>query len=87
MANRHTHALTCRPAKRQRTNELDDEEPVRQTVVFKPVIEQVSGHLVKKCSIFIRRAGYIEDAIKKVYQSVRLMPNTNGIGYFNRLTK
>ena len=55
--------------------ETDDDEEPKENQVFRPVIEEVSGHKVKKCSIFIRRLGYIEEAVKRGSKSIDMTTN------------
>ena len=46
----------------------DEEEHVK--TVFNPAMEKFGPHLMKKCSIFIRRVKFIEDAVLKGDKSI-----------------
>jgi len=50
------------------------------------MIEKVAGHEVKKFSIFIQRVGYLEEAVEKGYQTLKLAPKMKGNGYRFQLT-
>jgi hypothetical protein len=72
------HALLCGFIKREQTSDAEDSQT--DVSVFRPVIEQVGFHRMKKCSGIIREDRRIEQAIKKECKSI-LLPGLFGRSY------
>jgi hypothetical protein len=72
------HVEVCREKKR--SAESDDGEESKYDEVFRPAFQQFGPHQMKKCSIFIKRKAYIEDAVLEGYLSIDVSkrPNANG---------
>jgi len=77
-SSRWNHALTCRAKKRKRSESGDEG-------VFRPVIEQIGPHQMKRCSVVIRRVCSIEDAIQGGCKSIVLANRSNS--YHHKLIR
>lgn len=73
------HIEVCLAKNRSAESDDDDEES-KYDEVFRPAFQQFGPHQMKKCSIFIKRKAFIEDAVLEGYLSIDVSkrPNANG---------
>jgi len=51
--------------------------------VFRPALEQIGPHLMKKCSVFIKRIAYIEVAVHGDYKSIDMRKSQVGQHFYS----
>ena len=61
------------------SNNPSGDEEERLDTVFCPALEQFGPHIMKKCSILIRQAQNIDDAVRGGYKSIDMAARPVGI--------